>query len=549
MRRRRLGPRSLLATGVLASALLAAAVPSTGRPPAVGPNVLVNGPQLGQYGRVGNALAASEDGTRLVAAWDDMQGLCGPPFNRQCSPRQPPGLTGVATSSDGGRTWADLGAPPRTAAALAGGHGWLDRGLRGNQETFYLVTRARLADSAHPFLGQVGILLYRGRFEDGRFAWKDTRYLGPAAGQKDYWRGPNVAAAKDGSGKVYIAFTSLATMCGHTGASGGAIELMRSEDGGDTWSDPVVVSADDTLNTTDPKDPRCGTWAHFQFTPNIALGPSGEIYLSWQFGPEFEIDWKTNNNWGAPTVGFGFSRSLDGGRSFSHPRLAAIANSISEDPPAGFSKDVMNDTPRLAVSRDGRWRGRIYLAYATAVEETSCANDARSPKTYNPLSSQVYLVWSDDQGHLWSGPAPLGPPVPRSGLKRFFPSVAVRADGTVDVVYFESRETRRTAAAGALECPMPLGSGLWRAGEARSLVDLWWVSSADGGASFGRPVRVTSTTSDWCGVQFDSAGFLFANFGDYLGIAGGRDRTYLVWADGRNGVPDAYFTTLGGTTR
>src|SRR5215210_2234043 len=441
--RKRPGPRSMLPLGVLASTLFAVALAADGRPPAVvGPNVLVNGPQLGQYGRVGNALAASEDGTRLVAAWDDMQGLCGPPFNRQCSPRQPSGLTGVAASSDGGRTWTDLGAPPNTATTMAGGHGWLDRGLRGDQETFYLVSRARLADNANPFLGQVGILLHRGRFEGGRFVWQDTRYLGPAAGEKDYWRGPTVAAAKDGSGKVYIAFTNLGYMCGRLGASGGAIKLMRSEDGGDTWSDPVVVSADDTLNTTDPKDPRCGTWAHFQFTPSIALGPSGEVYLTWQFGPEFTIDWgKTFNNLGAPTVGLGFSRSLDEGRTFSHPRFAAIANSLSENAPAGFTKDVMNDTPRLAVARGGPRRGRIYLTYASTVEETSCRNDGRSPKSYNPLSTQVYLIWSDHQGQLWSGPVPLGPPVPRTGVKRFFPTAAVRADGTVDVAYFESRET------------------------------------------------------------------------------------------------------------
>jgi hypothetical protein len=534
----------MLAPAVLASTLSAVALAAAGQSPVVGPNVIVNDPQLGQYGRVGNALAASEDGARLVAAWDDMQGLCGPPFNRPCPPQQPSGLTGVAASSDGGRTWTDLGAPPSTATILTGGHGWLDRGLRGDQETFYLVSRGRLADNASPFYGQVGMLLHRGRFEGGRFAWQDTRYLGPATGEKDYWRGPNVAAAKDGSGKVYISFTNLGYMCDRPGTSGGAIELMHSEDGGDTWSDPVVVSADDTLNTTDPKDPRCGTWAHFQFTPTITLGPSGEVYLTWQFGPEFRIDWQTFNNLGSPTVGFGFSRSLDGGRTFSHPRYAAVGNSISENAPAGFSKDVMNDTPRMAVAQSGPRRGRIYLTYATTVEETSCRNDGRSPKSYNPLSTQVYLIWSDNRGQLWSGPVPLGPPVPRTGVKRFFPTVAVRADGTVDVIYYESRET--PPGPGQAECRALLGSGLWKKGEVRSLVDLWSARSVDGGASFGQPVRITSATSDWCDVQFDSAGFLFANLGDYLGIVGGRDRTYLVWTDGRNGVPDAYFTTLGG---
>jgi len=536
------GGRSMSAPVVFSSLMLAAALVAAGQPQQVGPNVLVNGPQLGQYGRVGNALAASEDGLRLVAAWDDMQGLCGPPFKRPCTPRQPSGLTSVATSTDGGRTWTDLGPPPGTATYMTGGHGWMDRGLRGGQETFYLVSRARLLDSTSAFYGQVGILLHRGRFENGRFVWKDTHYLGPAR-QGDYLRGPNVAAAKDGSGKVYIAFTNLRDVCGRPGNSGGQIELMRSEDGGDTWSDAVVVSRDDTLTTTDPKDPRCGTWAHFQFTPNIALGPYGEVYLTWQFGPEFDIDFKTGNNWGAPTVHFGFARSLDGGRTFNHPRVAAVANSISENSPAGFTKDVMGDTPRIAVARGGPHRGRIYIVYTSTVEETSCANDSRSPKDYNPLSTQVYLSWSDDQGHLWQGPVPLGPAVRRTGVKRFFPTAAVRADGTVDAVYFESRET---AAGCAARCPVTLSSGMWKNAPVRSLVDLWCVVSKDGGLSFSRPVRVTSDTSDWCDVQFDSAGFLFSNLGDYLGIVGGRDHTSVVWTDGRNGVPDAYFTNLGG---
>ncbi len=540
------GHGSKLASAVFVS-LLSAAVPGVaGGPAEVGPNVLVNGPQAGRYGRVGNALAVSEDGLRMVAAWEDMRGLCGPPYNRPCTiPWSPPGLTGVAASTDGGRTWTELGAPPATETFMAGGHGWLDRGLHGSQETFYLVSRARLLDNPHPNYGQLGMLLHRGRFENGRFVWKDTRYLGPAADERDFWRGPNVAAAKDGSGRVYVAYTNLADLaytCDQPGTSGGQIRVRRSDDGGDTWSDSVLVSADDTLVTTDPKDPLCGTWAHFQFTPNIALGPSGEVYLTWQLGPEFDIDFKTSNLRGKPTVGYGFSRSLDGGRTFSPPRYAAIGNSLLENAPAGLSKDFMNDTARIAVAHGGPHRGRIYIAYASATQEVSCHNDFLSPRDYSPLSSQVYLAWSDDQGHFWHTGVPLGPPVPRTGVKRFYPAPAVRADGTLDVVYLESRET----AVGTQTCPMPLGSGMWRNAGVRSLVDVWWVRSLDGGRTFSPPVRVTSATSDWCGAAFDSAGFFFPNFGDYLGIAGGRDGTSLVWTDGRNGVPDVFFTTLGG---
>lgn len=534
--------RTLLLVCALFAALPLAAAP----PQRVGPNVRVNEPQIGQYGRAGNAVAASADGMRLVAAWDDVQGTCGPPFNRPCPQQQPHGLTGVGFSTDGGRTWTDLGAPPVTETALAGGHAWLDRGGKGDDEVFYLVTRARRIDSAANFVGQKGILLYRGHFENGRFVWIDTRYFGPAR-QGDYWRGPSVTAAKDGSGKVYIALTNLREICGRVGTSGGTIELMRSEDGGDTWSEPVLVSRDTNLETADPKDPACGTWGQFQFTPTLSLGPSGEIYVVWQFGPEFFPDFKTVTQTSPPTNTLAFSRSLDGGRTFSYRRVVAAVNSLGDNAPAGFSKDGMNDTPRLAVARGGPHRGRLYFAYASSLEEVRCENDLLSPKAYSPVSSQVFLLWSDDRGHTWQGPVPLGDPLPRTGIKRFFPTVTVLPDGTVDVVYFESREVQLTADPNDIECGTPLGSGYIRRSPNRSLVDLWWVRSADGGESFGPRVRVTSETSDWCATQFDSAGFLFPNFGDYMGIFPGRDRAFLVWTDGRTGVPETFFATLGGT--
>jgi hypothetical protein len=524
--------------------LLLAAAPALAAASPVGPNVRVNATQEGQYGRAGLAIAASADGQRLVAGWDDAQGTCGPPFGRPCAPPDPPGLTGVGVSTDGGRTWTDLGAPPTTATTMSGGHVWLDRGGVDN-ETFYMVSRGREMKSANAFSGQVGLLLHRGRFENGRFVWTEPSYFGPAK-PGDFWRGPNVAAAKDGSGRAYIAFTNLRNVCNRPGTSMGSIELLRSEDGGETWADPVTVAPDTTTETADPKDPACGGHGYFQFTPTLSLGPSGEVYVTWQLGLETYLDWSTFTQKTPTTLGFGFSRSLDGGRTFSMPRYVTFVNSLGENAPAGFSKDGMNDTPRMAVATSGPHRGRLYFVYANAVEETACQDNLFLSKSYSPLSSQVFLLWSDNRGQTWQGPTPLGPPVPRTGVKRFFPTVSVLADGTVDVVYFESREEQRTADPADVECPMPLGSGLLRRGLARSMVDLWWVRSTDGGATLSRPVRATSETSDWCATTYDAIGPLFPNFGDYMGIFPGPDRTFVLWTDGRTGLPESFFTTLGG---
>jgi hypothetical protein len=529
--------------------LLAAPSPLPADSPGVGVNVRVNAPQLpspeGQIGRTGMAVAASADGRQILAGWDDVRGMCGPPMGRPCKQQNPPGLSGIGYSTDGGRTWTDLGAPPTAGGFMTGGHVWIDRGGADNQ-TFFVISRARKLDDPGPG-GQIGFVLNRGRFENGTFVWKDSQYIAPTK-PGDLWRGPAVAAAKDGSGKVYISLTNSQSLCKQSGTGSGQIELLRSSDGGTTWEGPALVGRDETYETF-PEDPLCASRGRFQASPTTALGPWGEIYVIWQYGPTFQVYFDPLSQETPPTAAFGFSRSLDGGRTFSLPRTLVTVNAMSENGPAGFTKDVMNDTARIAVAEGGPHRGRLYVTYASAVRETHCTSFLYGPKEYSPASSQVWLIWSDDRGESWSPPVPLGAPLPATGVKRFFPTVAVRPDGALDVVYAESRETQRTADPHDLECASTTNIGYFRKGTARSLVDLWWIRSTDGGATFGPRVRVTSETSDWCAMHFDYGGFLFSNSADFLGLFPGADRTFLVWTDGRNGVPDAFFTTLGEPTR
>jgi hypothetical protein len=93
-----------------------------------------------------------------------------------------------------------------------------------------------------------------------------------------------------------------------------------------------------------------------------------------------------------------------------------------------------------------------------------------------------------------------------------------------------------------------VGGGQSRRGTASSLVDTWWVQSHDGGATFGAPVRVSSQTSNWCLAAYQGVGGLYSNFGDYLGVDTGGNRTFALWPDGRNGFSDVFFAEVKGKT-
>ncbi len=542
LRHRALG---LLAGGLLAPCLATpvfAAMPAAGDAAPADRRVSTPAPAgtTRMVGRVGEAIATDPEGRHLVAAWESIQGFCGPPLGKDCPPPSRPGLTETAYSADGGQSWVELGAPPVVDGAMTGGHPWLDVGGRDGA-TFFLANRARaLAPEPAGFVpggpGQVGITLHRGHFQNGRFSWDDGKLLVPAAAG-DVWRSPAIAAAKDGSGRLVLAISNLRGICGSPARSGGQIEVLSSSDDGATWEGPVIVGLDTTAETKDPKDRLCGLSAAFQLAPSLALGPEGEVYLLWQFGPFF---FSPDLSKMAPMVNVRFARSLDGGRTWSYPKDLALPSSLRQGPPVAYSKDAINDFPRLAVATAGPHRGRLYVTYASTVEPVL------APATSQTVtSSQVYLLTSDDRGKTWSDPLPLSPEPPPTGLKRLWPTVAVLADGTVEAIYLESQERQVTPAADDAECSKKLVSGEVRSGRVSSLVDLYRVRSTNGGASFGVPERLTSTTTNWCTVADDPVSILFTNFGDYLGLAAARERAFALWTDGRGGVPEPYFRALG----
>lgn len=533
---------SLFVLGVFALVLTLAAGPvwagnGNGHQPEVGPNVQVNDPQqlfpADNPSRNSTTIAVSDEGEEMLVGWDDFQGFCGPPNNRPCPAPNPPGLSGYGFSTDRGATWTDGGAPFPIGLAQTAGHPWVDRGGEDGDEVFYYTSRMRTGVA-----GSAGIGVHRGHFAAGTFVWDDAQLLAPA-NPNDYYSRQAIAAAKDDSGAAYIVQSNIIEFCGFPAGGYGQIEVFRTHDSGDTWQGPVVVSAD-SGTPTDPNDPLCGVTGTQQVAPVVAVGPRGEVYVVWQYGPFF--DGFTGEF--ATTSSLAFSRSLDGGVTFSAPELIVGFNNMRDNPPVGYGKNRMNDQPRITVATTGRHKGRIYVTFYQSVQEVAGAATAQSN-----VSSQIFIMHSDDKGQTWSAPRELTATPPPTGIKRFWPTATVRPGGDVDVVYLESRETQVTVDPADIECNVPIGAGQRRQGPLSSLVDTWWIQSRDGGITFSEPVRVSEQTSNWCTAAYTASGGLYSNFGDYIGVASDGNRTFTVWPDSRNGFSDVFFAEIKGKVK
>ena len=516
--------------------------------PGVGPNVQVNAAQQpfpnGLLGRSETTIAASNSGKFLLAGFNDAQGFCGPPFGAPCTPENPPGLSGFSFSTDGGLTWTDGGAPD-PALSPAGnvftrGDPWMDRGGFDNNTFYY----ANLA--VDMFTGaSLGVSVHRGHFHNGSFRFADVHTFN-ASNPNDFYDKEAFAAAKDGSGTAYTSVTNFIEVCGIPGFGFGQIEVWRTHDSGNSWQGPAIASPDMTF-ITDPTNPNCGLTGTIQQGSAPAIGPNGELYVTWLEGPTFtgpggSIE-STNAN-------IQVARSLDGGVTFGSAVMVATTNvSFLRTAPAGFNRFNRLDSPRIAVATTGRNRGRVYVTFTSETAPAPIPGVVPCPSGLpagsvclgqDPLSEEAFISFSDDKGLTWSAPAPFATPVPFTGVKRMWPVPSVEPGGRVNVVYYQSQETSTPLNP---ECVENIEfTNFFRVGTANSLVDTIAVSSADGGRTFGAPVKVTTVTSNWCTTVTN----IFPNFGDYIGGTSGANRVMPIWADGRNGIPDTFFAPFLG---
>ena len=142
----------------------------------------------------------------------------------------------------------------------------------------------------------------------------------------------------------------------------GHIAVSRSEDRGRTWLNPVLV-------TPAPEPTDTGGDAR----PKIALGPAGEIYVTW------------TRPLAKPYTGeIKFARSLDGGRTFSTPTVVHRDGQVITH---RFDSIAVNTVGQVVVA----WIDKRDLVAAAA---------AKAPPY---RGAAVYFAVSDDRGATFRG--------------------------------------------------------------------------------------------------------------------------------------------------
>jgi len=250
--------------------------------------------------------------------------------------------------------------------------------------------------------------------------------LNPPAQQDKEWLAVDLTNKRTRN-NLYITWTEFDSYGSNDPADSSRILCSRSTDLGETWSAPVRVSDSagdciDSDNTVEGAVP--------------AVGPNGEIYVSWS-GP----------------LGIMFDRSTDAGLTFGQDIFVTSQ-------PGGWDYNVSgiyraNGLPITACDISfSPYRGNVYVQWT----------DQRNGAT----NTDVFLIKSTDRGATWG-------PVKRvnddsTTRYQFFSWMTVdRMTGYVYVVYYDRRSTTGDA------------------------TDVYVARSMDGGETFSN-VRVSATS-------------------------------------------------------
>jgi hypothetical protein len=252
-----------------------------------------------------------------------------------------------------------------------------------------------------------------------------------------------------------------------------AIEMIRSEDGGQTWSPPVRIS---------PAVYNVGQQARRVVQGSqVAVGSDGVVYTAWYDSTDDDVWEGRAEIWTAI--------SYDGGNSFQTPRLAATFLDNPFMPRCASFRFWGTGFPQMALGP----KDEIYIAYT-------------APPPDNPEDvGDVFVVRSLDKGKTWERAVRVNDD--QSGRLQFFASVAVDPQGVVHMMWGDTRNDT-----------------------AELSYHIYYSFSNDEGETWELNSRVTDFASN-PNFAFPGGEFI----GDYFAIRATKDDVYMVWSDSRLG--------------
>jgi hypothetical protein len=345
------------------------------------------------------------------------------------------GYSGTYYSNDGGKTWCCVATDPQNIGTLIPGI----EHLVGGQYDAGGDPNLAFDNSGNVYFTGLGfdrltapntVAVNKGTFDSsGNLHWGSPVFIGqttaPSTINDKPWTAVDTHATSPFYGRVYVSWTRF-IFAAQTGAYvQSPITLAYSTDGGQTFSNPQLVSPN----------------VLYSQGSHVMVGPDGTVYVLWdgntRFGP-FDSTW--------------MSKSTDGGVSWSKP--VAIAPLVDIFPPFNTAFRV-NSFPAGDVAPNGD----VYAAWSTEALNTASSYGvdltcASGSTVYGSCHAAVYWSKSTDGGVAWTTPqlafpaldastrTAIGyPQVQPSGgtlnaatprrVDTFFPAVAISSAGNV----------------------------------------------------------------------------------------------------------------------
>ena len=273
------------------------------------------------------------------------------------------------------------------------------------------------------------------------------------------------------------------------------IRLVRSEDGGLTWSDPIAVSPTvrRTFGEVDAPPDLPGIFGADRVVQGSrpVIAKDGTVYVAW-------LD-STDDGSMEGLGELNVARSEDAGKTFSTPKIATVFNELPFRPRNASFRYWASAFPKLTAGPGGE----LYVVYT--------GRPVEKPRD----DGDIYFIRSFDRGETWSSPLRLNDD-DGTGLQ-FFPEIDVDPDGTAHVMWADMRDD-----------------------PVQTRYHIYYTQSTDKGSTWGfeiedlgfrvRDTRVTDFPSN------PNRGFPYGLFlGDYFAIEATADDVYMVWADTRLG--------------